>query len=252
MAWIYLAESEDSVTPWQNGSDQLPIVKLKHTQEECSYHACFRGSCRSDQSGMMSRPCTDECCLVLTSYMAASHAKTSASQDLEKAWRESEADYFSKSYALSMKLDRNSSSWKTSQQSLLEDFQRSPQKLPKEGMIVDGALYPLRKSEPLIKEKDGGCLPTPTVYGNYNKKGASKKSGDGLATYVKMFPTPDANNQGARKNQNGHQYTLQDAVGGQLNPMWVEWLMGYPAGWTELEAWAMQWFRSKRGKRLKD
>jgi hypothetical protein len=22
---------------------------------------------------------------------------------------------------------------------------------------------------------------------------------------------------------------------GSLNPQWVEWLMGYPAGWTDLE-----------------
>lgn len=38
---------------------------------------------------------------------------------------------------------------------------------------------------------------------------------------------------------------------GQLNPTWVEWLMGYPPGWTVLEDWAMQWFRSVRGKRSK-
>lgn len=24
--------------------------------------------------------------------------------------------------------------------------------------------------------------------------------------------------------------------GGQLNPMWVEWLMGFPLGWTDLNA----------------
>jgi hypothetical protein len=23
--------------------------------------------------------------------------------------------------------------------------------------------------------------------------------------------------------------------GGKLNPMWVEWLMGFPTGWTDLE-----------------
>ena len=23
--------------------------------------------------------------------------------------------------------------------------------------------------------------------------------------------------------------------GGRLNPTWVEWLMGFPAGWTDLE-----------------
>jgi hypothetical protein len=24
-------------------------------------------------------------------------------------------------------------------------------------------------------------------------------------------------------------------MGGQLNPMWVEWLMGFPLGWTDLK-----------------
>jgi hypothetical protein len=27
----------------------------------------------------------------------------------------------------------------------------------------------------------------------------------------------------------------RDAVSGQLNPEWVEWLMGVPIGWTELD-----------------
>jgi hypothetical protein len=48
--------------------------------------------------------------------------------------------------------------------------------------------------------------PTPTIDGNYNRKGASAASGDGLAT----------------------------AVGGSLNPDWVEKLMGLPQGWTDL------------------
>jgi hypothetical protein len=29
--------------------------------------------------------------------------------------------------------------------------------------------------------------------------------------------------------------TSQDAIGGKLNPQWVEWLMGFPIGWTDLE-----------------
>ncbi len=31
--------------------------------------------------------------------------------------------------------------------------------------------------------------------------------------------------------------------GGQLNPMWVEWLMGWPPGWTALDVLAMDKFR---------
>lgn len=34
-------------------------------------------------------------------------------------------------------------------------------------------------------------------------------------------------------------------VNGQLNPEWVEWLMGFPAGWSELEPSAMRSYRSR-------
>jgi hypothetical protein len=33
-----------------------------------------------------------------------------------------------------------------------------------------------------------------------------------------------------------HTMNLTDRVGGTLNPMWVEWLMGFPIGWTDLDA----------------
>ena len=89
--------------------------------------------------------------------------------------------------------------------------------------------------------------PTPTVCGNYNRKGASKTSGDGLATAVRMWPTPVAS---AAKGSSAASLTrktgrsretdrLDHAVfasnGGQLNPDWVEWLMGWPIGQTALK-----------------
>ena len=75
-----------------------------------------------------------------------------------------------------------------------------------------------RKSARPIGES--GCsslLPTPTIAGNYNRKGASPTSGDGLAT----------------------------AVGGQLNPTWVEWLMGWPLGWSDCDSWETESSPSK-------
>jgi hypothetical protein len=82
--------------------------------------------------------------------------------------------------------------------------------------------------------------PTPTVHGNDNKKGSSVHSGDGLATFVKqMFPTPTVNdaknnNPPSQRAENGrHSNPLNVIAGGSLNPNWVEWLMGFPLGWTE-------------------
>jgi len=28
---------------------------------------------------------------------------------------------------------------------------------------------------------------------------------------------------------------MPELAGGALNPMWVEWLMGWPLGWTDLK-----------------
>ena len=90
--------------------------------------------------------------------------------------------------------------------------------------------------------------PTPTVCGNYNRKGLSKTSGDGLATAVAKFPTPQASDHRDRGNMSnpsiqrrvaiGKQIMLSQSVdpnSGQLNPTWVEWLMGWPLGWTDLK-----------------
>jgi hypothetical protein len=84
-------------------------------------------------------------------------------------------------------------------------------------------------------------FPTPTVCGNYNRKGSSAKSGDGLATAVKMFPTPTVNdskndNPPSQKAENGRRSDeLNVAAGGALNPAWMEWLMGFLNGWTDIE-----------------
>jgi hypothetical protein len=86
--------------------------------------------------------------------------------------------------------------------------------------------------------------PTPTVCGNYNRKGASATSGDGLATAVRMFRAPNAtdgakwsNQTQAEREAKGQQVRLghQIGAGGSLNPTWVEWLMGWPLGWTDLK-----------------
>jgi hypothetical protein len=80
---------------------------------------------------------------------------------------------------------------------------------------------------------------------NYEKIAKKGK----LAGAVKMWPTPNASDNRDRGNLSdpaiqrriamGKQVGLTMAVkekkgGGTLNPTWVEWLMGYPSGWTDL------------------
>ena len=53
-----------------------------------------------------------------------------------------------------------------------------------------------------------------------------------------LYPTPtasDAKNNGNPLRENRHSPGLNGAAGGSLNPNFVEALMGFPIGWTELK-----------------
>jgi hypothetical protein len=83
------------------------------------------------------------------------------------------------------------------------------------GMGRKGAMRP--SLETLAKQ-----WPTPTVNGNYNQAGLSPTSGDGLATVAHGLHRPETCTHGGPCKPT-------------LNPLFVEWLMGFPIGWTDLE-----------------
>ena len=85
--------------------------------------------------------------------------------------------------------------------------------------------------------------PTPTV--NDSRSGANRtakrkpgsKHHDGitLVDATRMWPTPTKSDGKGGPGTYGREggKNLRTAVNGQLNPMWVEWLMGLPTGWTD-------------------
>lgn len=95
--------------------------------------------------------------------------------------------------------------------------------------------------------------PTPNVNSLNNRKEYETAGGDGLQTAVrrdagileptdtvpvKLWPTPttqDGENNGGPSQAMRNTPPLNSVIGGQLNPNWVEWLMGYPIGHTDLE-----------------
>lgn len=54
-----------------------------------------------------------------------------------------------------------------------------------------------------------------------------------LARTKGLWTTPCAADAQGSHGGNNHR-SLRTDVAGQLNPMWVEWLMGFPQGWTDL------------------
>jgi len=69
---------------------------------------------------------------------------------------------------------------------------------------------------------------------------------DAIVRTVVKWPTPtaqDAANNGGPSQHERNSKPLNAAVGGSLNPTWVEWLMGWPIGWTSLRPLATDRFR---------
>ena len=70
------------------------------------------------------------------------------------------------------------------------------------------------------------------------KSGHSAQYTINQAVRDKMFPTPTAHNSkegNYPSEQNRNTPSLATYAGGKLNQMWVEWLMGWPLGWTDLK-----------------
>jgi len=75
------------------------------------------------------------------------------------------------------------------------------------------------------------------------RRDSGQERGIDLQTAVKMWPTPQERDfrSPKRVNSKTNYYQLNEeikesnGVQGQLNPDWVEWLMGWPIGWTSLE-----------------
>ncbi len=132
--------------------------------------------------------------------------------------------------------DPDTSSWKTSQGSLLPEWETFSETWPRAGMTVSGKAFRLR-------------LLAPRTYG-----GGSSSSHilQGLSRAVRLWPTPRASKIMNRRISIDRRPSMLDresmptledfmgeadptTIGGRLNPTWVEWLMGFPEGWTGLE-----------------
>ena len=113
--------------------------------------------------------------------------------------------------------------------------------------------YGAKLSDAVLFQAKQETFPTP-IAGDWKGQVRSKGEPGMLSGVVEKeakekFPTPtvqDGENDGAPSQYKRHSIPLNAIVKdspqttGQLNPMWVEWLMGYPIGWTDLKDWETQ------------
>ena len=178
--------------------------------------------------------------------------------------RERVADCGAKSSDLLASYDRASSSWRTSQTCFLALLANQGDGLaefsatwPSAGMMRNGKTYRRQPWALPIAESAYGLWPTPTkveIEETWEKWSEREKyhAAKGVNLHfklnvaAKLWPTPTKrDSKGSRKPEalaasgRGATNSLGDALTiagqhGQLNPTWVEWLMGYPIGHTEL------------------
>ncbi len=271
--WTYLVENStdstsspataESPSPSQTGSDQSLTAKSTDTLRQCCSPEWEMEPCPQHLSGTMCERCRHLICRRSISSPGVSRARISQLQALVQAWEASEVDFSTNCVEWSKKYLHPLCSLKTSQPLELEGCSLSYVSLPIWGMTVGGLVYLPQKLEPRTCAKGGSCWQSPIADDAINRK-AGKWNSRGepkLSAQVKLWPTPTARDyKGGRKPETlaaaGRKpsNSLPDKVNhaeqttGQLNPTWVEWLMGLPTGWTELKPWAMEWFGNKPAK----
>ena len=154
--------------------------------------------------------------------------------------------------------DHASSSWRTCQACLVSGWEPFSGSFPRSGMMLAGTAYQLPPSAPLTAETASGLWPTPVRHDDgktpeahlamkARMKGGPRKTITSLAVMARattrgLWPTPTRGAALCEWGGSGSREKLRTMVTpeelyGALNPTWVEWLMGFPLGWTALELW---------------
>jgi hypothetical protein len=239
--WIYLEcstdyhcsqESEALISHSETTCDQSRIAKSIPIVKGCCFPEWQVGNSIMPPSGTILKHSTEKVWKLSTLSSAASrnYARTLVLQDMEKVWQESEAAYSMRSLESLMKLSPDGFFWKMSQLLRPAEALTWSHKLPKWGMILDGLLSRLLPWERYTKGNGGFCLPTPTAREAPDCKAERKRDSPSLNCILNIM-----NGTNSLKT----------------NPRYLEWMMSYRLGWTELERWVIPYVQSKSKKRLK-
>ena len=223
MSWHYSQElAEDfSVDSYLVGL-RSARWKLNHTHAMLCSPDSVMDCSRHSRCGMTSEPSTaNHGGASSISSLEASPAKISAQPGTEQGSTEKIADSGEKCSVSFAKFDQATHSWRIHPALFIEDSPLCLETWPTLGMMRHGVCSELLTSEHRTDATafgySGRLLPTPMVN--------------------------DAKNNGGPGQQRRHAPQLGAIVGGAPNPPWVEWLLGWPTGWTDLKPLATDKYR---------
>jgi hypothetical protein len=238
-------------------SNTTPMPEAYYWPDKTTEHS------RLSRFGMMSEALTvDRGEALLTWFLAGSRAKTSAQLDAGTVSTVSEAGSGRKWLGLLARFDRDTRTWRTPQSSLLEGSDEFSETWPRWGSMRNGESWERQTLAPITSEIESGFWPTPNCVG-YRSDGELLLLSRKLTSreeYLAMsdracnskrerfWPTPTVamskgSSEGALTRKTGRSrendrldYAVEgNGRNGRLNPEWIEWLMGWPIGWTELK-----------------
>jgi DNA (cytosine-5)-methyltransferase 1 len=255
MSWLYSqALVEEYLGENFLDGEQSALLSGSNTQQAYCAPGKMMGFSRLSRFGMtykhLAESRGEE---LLTLYLAGFHAKTLAQQEKAQESTVSAQECGEKWHASFTKYDPDLRLWKTHQCSLLGDLEPFSQTWPQWGLMRDGECWEQRTLEQTTRGTESGLLPngvdsfhtpnTTGLDGGSNSRKALKKRQE-------KWPTPNASDNRDRGNMSNPSIQRRIAIGkqvglsvavkpdstvtGTLNPMWVEWLMGWPLGWTDL------------------
>jgi hypothetical protein len=224
---------------------------------------------RFSRFGLTSRPLTaDRGEDLLMWFREDFLVRTSPLQEAETDSMESAPDSGERWLASFATWNHDTSTWRTAQRSLLGGLEEFLETWPNSGSMRNGECWERPTLELHTSESESGLWQTPVAddaanrkVGKWNSRGEPK-----LSAQAMLYPTPTEVDTGSRFNRSASGGaalrptpeamakfdlwatptatlgTNGGGKGGLLNPDWVEWLMGWPIGWTALQPLGMDKF----------
>ena len=244
MSWLYsqVLVAEYLGESYLDGEQSVPL-NGNNTQQAYLLQDKMTDYLKVSRFGTMFKPLTEQAGEeLLMSFQEDFRAKTYLPQEKAQELMAKEVECGKKWHGSFTKFDPSLFLWKTHQCSLVEDWEQFSGIWPNSGSMLNGECWERQILEQNTTEKEYGLLPDNEKFFHTPTTGSSRGSNSRKALKKRkeaIWPTPttpsgggNAGGSGAHKNALKHGTYIPSSI----NPNLYEWLMGFPIGWTDLDA----------------